>query len=118
VTGRPFGSDQDALRSALAEQITRPVRWTDCVRHLRDAGVTEFVELGGTKVLTSLVDKITAAEPLVRGPGSTTTGPADGGPWLDYRDERVLALLRDCASGTLGVDEAIAAISAGGPGRR
>ncbi|MEU4739375.1 ACP S-malonyltransferase [Actinosynnema sp. NPDC023658] len=118
VTGRPLGPDPDAVREALAEQITRPVRWTDCIRHLRDAGVSEFVELGGTKVLTSLVDKITAAEHHAERPSAQTTAPADAGPWLDYRDERVLALLRDCADGRLSVDQAIETIRAGGAGHR
>lgn len=100
VTGRPFEPGGPAVREALAEQITRPVRWAESVRYLRNAGVSAFVELGGSKVLTSLIDKITAEE-----------RPA---PWREYRDERVLALLRDCADGTLAVDEVIRTIRAGG----
>ncbi|MEV6767366.1 ACP S-malonyltransferase [Nocardia sp. NPDC051030] len=102
VTGRPFAPGGQALRDALAEQITRPIRWDECVRYLRRAGVTDFVEAGESTVLTSLIDKITASE------------PAGGRPWREYRDEHVLALLRECANGTLGVDEVIDMIRAGG----
>ncbi|NUT49938.1 MAG: ACP S-malonyltransferase [Saccharothrix sp.] len=105
VTGRRLGPGGDDVRAALAEQITRPVRWTECVRALRAEGVSEFVELGGTKVLTSLVDKIVAQE--------QEQAPHDAPPWREYRDERVLALLRDCANGVLGVDEVLATLRAG-----
>jgi malonyl CoA-acyl carrier protein transacylase len=100
VTGRPFASGRQAIRDALAEQITRPVRWDECVRYLRGVGVSDFVELGGTKVLTSLIDKITAEERAM--------------PWREYQDERVLTLLRDCANGTLSVGKVIETIRAGG----
>ncbi|MCX5205577.1 ACP S-malonyltransferase [Streptomyces sp. NBC_00237] len=62
VTGRPFGSDAQEVRALLAEQIAQPVRWTDCIRYLRDAGVSAFTELGESKVLTSLIDRITSAQ--------------------------------------------------------
>ncbi|RST22429.1 [acyl-carrier-protein] S-malonyltransferase [Streptomyces sp. WAC04770] len=61
VTGRPFGPDAQEVRDLLADQIARPVRWTDCIRYLRDAGVSAFTELGESKVLTSLIDRITTA---------------------------------------------------------
>ncbi|MFD5986192.1 ACP S-malonyltransferase [Streptomyces cyaneofuscatus] len=62
VTGRPFGPDAREVRDLLAEQIAKPVRWTDCIRYLRDAGVSDFTELGESKVLTSLIDRITTAQ--------------------------------------------------------
>ncbi|MFJ5987169.1 ACP S-malonyltransferase [Lentzea sp. NPDC092896] len=43
----------------LANQVVSPVRWTETVRYLLDAGVTEFVELGG-RVLTKLVARTRA----------------------------------------------------------
>ncbi|MFJ4609845.1 ACP S-malonyltransferase [Streptomyces griseus] len=61
VTGRPFGPDAREVRDLLAEQIARPVRWSDSIRYLRDAGVSDFTELGESKVLTSLIDRITTA---------------------------------------------------------
>ncbi|MFD3959788.1 MULTISPECIES: ACP S-malonyltransferase [Streptomyces] len=62
VTGRPFGPDAQEVRDLLADQIARPVRWTDCIRYLWDAGVSTFTELGESKVLTSLIDRITTAQ--------------------------------------------------------
>ena len=106
VTGRPIGSGGYAVRDTLAEQITRPVRWDECVRYLRNAGVSDFVELGESTVLTSLIEKIPAAE------------PAEAAPWREYRDERVLALLRDCANGTRSAAEVIEIIRAGAVAHR
>lgn len=66
ATGRPFdvGTGGQAIREALAEQITKPVQWIECIRYLRNAGVSVFTELSETKVLTPLIDKIiTAGEP-------------------------------------------------------
>ncbi|MEU6954648.1 ACP S-malonyltransferase [Streptomyces sp. NPDC045714] len=191
VTGRPFGPDAQEVRDLLAEQIAQPVRWTDCIRYLRDAGVSVFTELGESKVLTSLIDRITTApkpapdlrrdlierikreilQPeigdealgfdedasfrqlglnsiiyvrLARRAGTVLGIPikpdvifqhrscaaladylltrddvtgaaapeAAPAPLREYQDERVTALLRDCANGTLGVDRTIEAIRA------
>ncbi|MER8193242.1 ACP S-malonyltransferase [Streptomyces microflavus] len=190
VTGRPFGPDVQEVRALLAEQIAKPVRWTDCIRYLRDAGVSAFMELGESKVLTSLIDRITTQEPapdlrrdlierikreilqpeigdealgfdedasfrqlglnsiiyvrLARRAGTVLGVPikpdvifqhrscaaladylltrddvagaaapeARPAPLREYQDERVTALLRDCANGTLGVDRTIEAIRA------
>ncbi|MFJ8253810.1 ACP S-malonyltransferase [Streptomyces sp. NPDC094466] len=198
VTGRPFGPDAREVRELLAEQIVKPVRWTDCIRYLRAAGVSAFTELGESKVLTSLIDRITTAQEtgpdprrdlierikreilqpeigdealgfdddasfrqlglnsiiyvrLARRAGTVLGVPikpdiifqhrscaalADHlltcddiaravapdtpaavpepppAPLREYQDERVTALLRECASGTLGVDRTIEAIRA------
>ncbi|MFD7432535.1 ACP S-malonyltransferase [Streptomyces sp. NPDC059818] len=191
VTGRPFGPDAQEVRELLAEQIAKPVRWTDCIRYLRDAGVSVFTELSESKVLTSLIDRITTAqEPapdlrrdlierikreilqpetgdealafdedtsfrqlglnsiiyvrLARRVGTVLGVPikpdvifqhrscaaladylltrddiaqaaapeAPPAPLRDYQDERVTALLSDCANGTLSVDRTIEAIRA------
>ncbi|MEU1173203.1 ACP S-malonyltransferase [Streptomyces microflavus] len=190
VTGRPFGPDAQEVRALLAEQIAKPVRWTDCIKYLRDAGVSAFTELGESKVLTSLIDRITTQEPapdlrrdlierikreilqpeigdealgfdedasfrqlglnsiiyvrLARRAGTVLGVPikpdvifqhrscaaladylltrddvtgaaapeARPAPPREYQDERVTALLRDCANGTLGVDRTIEAIRA------
>ncbi|NUR29518.1 MAG: ACP S-malonyltransferase [Catenulispora sp.] len=185
VTGRPFDADPDAVRAVLAEQITKPVRWIDCVRHLRSAGVSAFVELSDSKVLTPLIDKITDVGEPVPDPRrdlidrikreilqpeigddaltfdddqsfrrlglnsviyvrlarrvQTVLGvkikpdvifqhrscaaladhllsrmePQQPAPWQEYRDERVLALLRDCTDGRLGVEQVVEALRAG-----
>ncbi|MFE9858107.1 ACP S-malonyltransferase [Streptomyces sp. NPDC005780] len=191
VTGRPFGPDAQEVRDLLAEQIAKPVRWTDCIRYLRDAGVSVFTELSESKVLTSLIDRITTAhEPapdlrrdlierirrevlqpeigdealgfdedasfrqlglnsiiyvrLARRVGTVLGVPvkpdvifqhrscaaladylltrddvaqaaapeATPAPLREYQDERVTALLRDCANGSLSVDRTIEAIRA------
>ncbi|PCG87399.1 [acyl-carrier-protein] S-malonyltransferase [Streptomyces sp. WZ.A104] len=191
VTGRPFGPDAQEVRELLAEQIANPVRWTDCIRYLRDAGVSVFTELGESKVLTSLIDRITtvqepASDPrrdlverikrevlrpeigdealgfdedasfrqlglnsiiyvrlarrvgtvlgvpikpdvifqhrscaaladylLTRDDIARAAAPEDPpAPLREYQDERVTALLRDCADGTLSVDRTIEAIRA------
>lgn len=110
VTARPIGSGAQAVRETLAEQITRPVQWAESVRYMRQAGVTTFIELGGGKVLTSLIDQT----PIDQTPGEE---PETTGPWREYRDERVLALLRDCAAGIYSLDDVIETIRSGTPSR-
>jgi [acyl-carrier-protein] S-malonyltransferase len=50
----------DEVRDALVAQIASPVRWIDCVRTLRDAGITHFLELGPGRVLAGLIRQIDA----------------------------------------------------------
>lgn len=50
--------DADGMREALRRQLYNPVRWTDSVHALRDAGAELFVELGPGKVLTGLARRI------------------------------------------------------------
>ncbi|MFR9728371.1 ACP S-malonyltransferase [Saccharopolyspora sp. MS10] len=57
ATARPYPPGETAR--LLAEQIVRPVRWTESVRALLDEGVEEFVELGGA-VVGGLVRQIRA----------------------------------------------------------
>jgi [acyl-carrier-protein] S-malonyltransferase/polyketide biosynthesis malonyl-CoA-[acyl-carrier-protein] transacylase len=191
VTGRPYESGGHAVRESLAAQITRPVRWSECVRYMRDAGVSTFVEVGASKVLTRLIDEITAedrdadgergdlltrikrdvlqpvvgdaalgfdenqsfrqlgmdsivyvrlarrveavfgipfkpdmiyanrtcaalADHLLARQDAPKAEPKEAVPWREYRDERVLALLRDCANGTIGVDQVIETIRTAG----
>ena len=56
VTAQPE-SDPDTIRSLLVEQVTAMVRWRESVGNMFDAGVVEFVELGG-KVLGPMVKRI------------------------------------------------------------
>jgi [acyl-carrier-protein] S-malonyltransferase len=56
VTAQPE-SDPDTIRNQLVEQVTGMVRWRESVANMFDAGVHEFVELGG-KVLGSMVKRI------------------------------------------------------------
>jgi [acyl-carrier-protein] S-malonyltransferase len=48
----------DGIRRALKEQLYKPVRWAETVRAMLASGVTEFVECGPGKVLTSLNRRI------------------------------------------------------------
>jgi [acyl-carrier-protein] S-malonyltransferase len=56
VTAQPE-SDPDTIRNQLVEQVTDMVRWRESVANMFDAGVHEFVEIGG-KVLGSMVKRI------------------------------------------------------------
>jgi [acyl-carrier-protein] S-malonyltransferase len=56
VTARPE-SDPDAIRNLLVEQVTGMVRWRESIGNMTQAGVEEFVELGG-KVLGPMVKRI------------------------------------------------------------
>ena len=50
-------TDPDAIRNQLVEQVTGMVRWRESVANMFDAGVNEFVEIGG-KVLGGMVKRI------------------------------------------------------------
>ena len=43
-----------AIRDALIGQVTRPVRWTDCMETMLALGCRHFLELGPGRVLTGL----------------------------------------------------------------
>ena len=50
-------TDPDTIRNQLVEQVTGMVRWRESVANMADAGVDEFIELGG-KVLGAMVKRI------------------------------------------------------------
>ena len=56
VTAQPE-TDPDAIRSLLVDQVTGMVRWRESVGNMAEAGVEEFVEIGG-KVLGPMVKRI------------------------------------------------------------
>ena len=56
VTAEPT-TDPDTIRNRLVEQVTGMVRWRESVANMFDAGVHEFVEIGG-KVLGAMVKRI------------------------------------------------------------
>ena len=56
-SGELVGGGEE-VRRALIAQIASPVRWVDCVRTMRDAGCTTFLELGPGRVLSGLVRQI------------------------------------------------------------
>jgi [acyl-carrier-protein] S-malonyltransferase len=51
-------TDPAAIRSLLVEQISAPVQWTSCVRHMAERGAKRFVECGPGKVLSGLNRRI------------------------------------------------------------
>jgi [acyl-carrier-protein] S-malonyltransferase len=56
VTAQPE-TDADTIRNQLVEQVTGMVRWRESVANMVDAGIVEFVEVGG-KVLGPMVKRI------------------------------------------------------------
>jgi [acyl-carrier-protein] S-malonyltransferase len=56
VTAQPQ-TDPDTIRNLLIEQVTGMVRWRESIENMTEAGVAEFVELGG-KVLGPMVKRI------------------------------------------------------------
>jgi [acyl-carrier-protein] S-malonyltransferase len=64
VLAQPL-STAAAIRRELAEQVTAPVRWIASVRHMADAGVDTFVEVGPGAVLTGLIKRIAPGVRLV-----------------------------------------------------
>ena len=56
VTAQPV-ADPTTIRSQLVDQVTGMVRWRESIANMVDAGVEEFIELGG-KVLGPMVKRI------------------------------------------------------------
>ncbi len=64
VDAKPITSGA-AAREALYRQVASPVRWSDSVQFLVDAGVTTFIEIGAGKVLSGLVRSISKESPVL-----------------------------------------------------
>jgi malonyl CoA-acyl carrier protein transacylase len=58
VTGRPYPTEKEAVKTMLVSLITRSVQWTQSIRYLVSQGVTAFKEIGPGNVLTRLVQQI------------------------------------------------------------
>lgn len=63
VTAQPV-TDAATARRNLVVQLTAPVRWSESVERIAEAGVRDFVELGPGKVLTGMLRRI---DPELRG---------------------------------------------------
>jgi [acyl-carrier-protein] S-malonyltransferase len=63
VTAQPV-TDAATARRNLVVQLTAPVRWSESVQRIAEAGVRDFVELGPGKVLTGMLRRI---DPELRG---------------------------------------------------
>lgn len=57
-------TDASEIKANLLKQLTAPVRWTQTVRNMIDAGASEFVESGPGKVLSGLVKKVDRKMPV------------------------------------------------------
>jgi [acyl-carrier-protein] S-malonyltransferase len=51
-------TDKEVIRKQLLQQLTSPVRWTQCVEQMIADGATEFYEFGPGDVLKGLIKKI------------------------------------------------------------
>ncbi|MGA0163760.1 MAG: ACP S-malonyltransferase [Bdellovibrionota bacterium] len=51
-------SQPEEIRSNLAEQVYKPVLWSESVRFVGREGIEDFVEVGSGKVLSGLIRKI------------------------------------------------------------
>lgn len=57
VTGLPYPFP-DGMKGLMVEQLVKPVRWTDCVETMRQAGPDVFLEVGPGRVLNGLLRRI------------------------------------------------------------
>lgn len=60
ATGQPYPNENptETIKSLLVKQIRQPVLWTQSIRYMKGAGVTEFKEVGPGNVLSKLVQQI------------------------------------------------------------
>jgi [acyl-carrier-protein] S-malonyltransferase len=64
VTARPE-TRSDALRAALADQVTQPVRWVESVRTMKEVGADLLIEIGPGRVLSGLARRIEPGLPTL-----------------------------------------------------
>jgi len=57
IDARPY-TDPASIKNNLIKQLTGPVRWTQTVHHMLEAGATSFTEVGPGNVLQGLVKKV------------------------------------------------------------
>ena len=53
-------TDPDRIRDALYRQAFGPVRWVECIRQIKNMGITIVIECGPGKVLTGMSKRIDA----------------------------------------------------------
>ena len=56
VTAKPHVATE--IKAKLVDQVTSPVRWEQCIRHLVAHGFTQFIELGPGTALTGFLKRI------------------------------------------------------------
>src|SRR5438477_4670874 len=72
VTGGPVETLPE-IRSALQDQVTSTVRWTECMENLLERGCDFFIELGPGEVLAGLLRRIQKDAPVI-----SVSDPASG----------------------------------------
>ncbi len=65
-------SSSTEIKSALLEQLYKPVRWVDCIQSMKDLHVTKVIECGPGKVLSGLIKRIDRSFELFSIQDSTT----------------------------------------------
>jgi malonyl CoA-acyl carrier protein transacylase len=51
-------TDSNAIKQALIDQLSQPVRWVEILQKMANQGITHIVECGPSKVLSSLIKRI------------------------------------------------------------
>lgn len=57
VTAQPHKDDVE-IRANLVKQITASVQWVKCVEYIVSQGITDFIEIGPSRVLKGLIRRI------------------------------------------------------------
>ena len=66
VTAEPT-TDPEVIKANLLAQLTSPVKWTQTVRNMLDAGADSFLEIGPGTVLQGLVRRTAGPDIAVSG---------------------------------------------------
>jgi [acyl-carrier-protein] S-malonyltransferase len=69
VTAQPT-TDPEAIRTALLEQLTAPVRWSQTLQHMQADGAMHFLEVGAGKVLSGLVRRTLGRQTTTQATGT------------------------------------------------
>jgi [acyl-carrier-protein] S-malonyltransferase len=72
-------SDPDAIKAALVEQVAGPVRWTETLQRLDQAGVDAYTEFGSGSVLAGLVKRTLSGAGVMSVGDQTTLDALIGG---------------------------------------
>jgi len=72
-------SDPDAIKAALVEQVAGPVRWTETLQRLDQAGVEACTEFGSGSVLAGLVKRTLSGASVMSVGDQTTLDALIGG---------------------------------------
>ena len=70
VTAEP-ATDPDEIRKRLLEQLTAPVRWTQIMQRMHEAGAERYVEVGAGKVLSGLAKRTLGREAVTMQAGKS-----------------------------------------------